>query len=101
MFQLMRSAEQAACDLKRLLDMEARSSEENRQKTFNEQGAAGKGAQGVTWSYVTLRASCRHKYKSIVSCALGSTPVQWTACLYTLCPSLLEDHHTVYVTQVV
>jgi hypothetical protein len=31
MFQLMRSAEQAACDLKRLLDMEARSSEENRQ----------------------------------------------------------------------
>jgi hypothetical protein len=31
MFQLMRSAEQAACDLKRLLDMEAHSSEENRQ----------------------------------------------------------------------
>lgn len=31
MFQLMRSAEQAACDLKRLLDMETRSSEENRQ----------------------------------------------------------------------
>ena len=31
MFQLMRSAEQAACDLKRLLDMEALSSHENRQ----------------------------------------------------------------------
>jgi hypothetical protein len=31
MFQLMRSAEQAACDLKRLLDMEALSSQENRQ----------------------------------------------------------------------
>ena len=31
MFQLMRSAEQAACDLKRLLDMETCSSEENRQ----------------------------------------------------------------------